>query len=229
MGLYKDEKGINYKTLDVQYKYIDNLAKICEEAFSQPQDKDKILIKKLRIPQNMTENGEHEPSHVCCKGCDTNARTEKRICRCMYYYNQNKWPKLCEKPEPNCKMYARWINKGDYIVEEYEWPTKYVLKNVGGIDLVLSDQDGNKYGVEVKPYYSKETVSRMVAEILTYTIGTEFIPSIAVFAGSEQQKMIEQLRSEHNNGWQIIEKRIKVFVILYSINGNKAEFSIKRY
>ncbi len=226
--LYKDQKDINHRTLKVQYKYLGELAKICKEASSNPQKKNSILKKGLKIPETIAETPMHNWAHEECIGCDTNTKTEKRICRCMYYNNQQKWPKLCEKDSKECKFFAKWVNKGKIKIIEYEKPTKYVLKHVGGIDLILQTLDGKKYGVEVKPYgpNSYETVGRMVAEILSYTIDDELNPGIAVFKDSYQYKMIKRLNEEKNKDWEIIKKNIKVFVIKYEITGNIADFEI---
>lgn len=234
MELYKDEKGINHRTKIIQNKYIEELADICKEAFSDFEKKDSVLRKRLRIPKNVPATPKHDPCHKKCEGCGSDRKTEKRICRCMYYYNQNRWPKKCEKEKNSCQIFAKWINKGKIEVIQYEWPTEYVLKKVGGIDLILRDQSGVEYGVEVKPYGSKETVSRMVAEILSYTIGTPFNgiaikPAIAVFAGSEQFKMIEYLRKDNNENWKTIESYVQVFIINYSIKDHEAKFIIEKF
>ena len=225
MEPFKDEKGINYTGINYQREYLKKVADICKKAFEKGVNKNEILKKELRIPSTRADNAEHKPEHFICKGCKSNARREKRICRCMYYYNQDKYPRLCDSDD--CKIPLRWKNTGTIKVKEYEWPTEYVMKHIGGIDLILEDGEGTKYGVEVKPYYSKETISRMFAEILSYTIDTDYKPAIAVFRDSEQRKMIDYFRKENNPDLKEIEEHVKVFTITYEEKGNIATFSIE--
>lgn len=228
MELYKDKDGINHKPVDEQHEFIANLAQICDEAFKDLNNKDNVLKDRLGIA---SLNTKHNPNHKACAGCDSERMTEKRICRCMYYYNQDKWPKFCIAND--CLIQLKWRNKGKIEVVEYEWPTEFVTEGVGGIDLILKDQDEVYYGCEVKPCDSEETLGRMVAEILSYTIGTPYSkvlkPAIGVFKGSEQYKMLEYLHQEDNKNWKRIEKYIQVFVIAYDANDGHAEFSISPY
>lgn len=231
MELYKDKNGINHRPVDVQYDFIANLAEICDEAFEDLYNKDNVLKEKLGMVDNISLNTKHNPNHKACDGCDSARMTEKRICRCMYYYNQDKLPKLCLAN--NCSIKLKWKNTGKIEVVEYEWPTEFVTKGVGGIDLILKDQDETYYGCEVKPCDSDETLGRMVAEILSYTIGTPYSktlkPAIAVFNGSEQYKMLVRLHQEDNKNWERIEKYIQVFVITYDTNDGEAKFCISPY
>ena len=99
-----------------------------------------------------------------------------------------------------CQIFKRWKNTGDIKVVEYEWPPKYVMTGIGGIDLILETPDGKQYGAEVKPYYSHETISRMVAEILTYTLDSnDYSPAIAVFEKNiEENKESDQYKAIKN-------------------------------
>ena len=148
----KDEKEIYYLTKEYQIAYIERLADICKKAYSDKKNKDDILRESLGIPnENRIDKKEHKYDHTECKGCDTETRTEKRICRCMYYFNQNEYPKRCDNK--SCKFYKKWKNVGDIEIVDYEVPTKYVIDQVGGIDLILKDKNGKLYGAEVKPEY----------------------------------------------------------------------------
>ena len=226
MTPFKDIKELNYSAMKCEKEYISLLAKICNNAFSNGAQKDEMLKKKLHIPPISTKP--HDPGHNGCKGCDTATRTEKRICRCMYYYNRDGFLRACDTNK-GCKFYKKWKNVGRIKIIEYEWPTEYVMPKMGGMDLILEDTDGEKYGTEVKPEYSKETVGRMVAEALSYTIETEYKPAIAVFENSKQREMIHNLRQERNSDWATIENYVRVFIISYKDKGKIAEFKIESF
>jgi len=100
--------------------------------------------------------------------------------------------------------------------------------------LILKDKNGKLYGAEVKPEYSKETWGRMVAETLSYTIGTKYKLAIVVFDASEhkQKDAIDWFRKKGNEGyadWKTIEKYVKVFIVRYKDKGKTAEFEILPY
>lgn len=60
---------------------------------------------------------------------------------------------------------------GDYFIADYEVPAFYYGDGIGEIDMVISDGK-TQYATEVKPFKgNKETLLRMIAEIMTYTIG----------------------------------------------------------
>lgn len=208
MGLFKDKDDINHKRAEKTNIY--KLCMFCQEASKIDGSLDKkILRDKLRVDENLIEGKAHIHTHEECSGCDTSTRTEKRVCRCIYYYNSNK-KKDCDE---NCKLcLKKWNNIGEISIENYEIPMKSVYENVGGIDLILN-YEGHKYGAEVKPWYSNETISRMVAETLTYTsaIEDDYKPAILVFENSKQYKALNDL--DNNEYWQIIKKYVTVFVI----------------
>ncbi len=208
MGLFKDKEDINHKS--AEKNNIKKLCDICKEATKQDGSLDKkILQDQLKVGKNIIEDKGHIHAHEECSGCDTPTRTEKRVCRCMYYYNSKK-KKDCGE---NCKLcLKKWNNQGSITIENYEIPMERVYKNVGGIDLILKFE-GNLYGAEVKPWYSKETISRMVAETLTYTsaIHDDYKPAILVFEKSNQFKSLKKL--DTNEDWRIITEYVKVFVI----------------
>ena len=229
---YKDQGQIKNQcknlsdTLIKERKFLKELAKMCKEAHKREEINKKIFLDYLVDPDS--SNGkELTPDHKCCNGFDDTPRSggEKQICHCMFYYNNDK-PKKCK----TCKS-IRWKNVGDIRVEEFEYPTKYDIDGVGGIDLILKDKD-IIYGAEVKLHGSNETVSRMVAEILTYyavdnTIKYE--PAIAVFRNSNQDKVITALEKEKNRDWFEIKSLVRVFVIDYQKNGTLAQFVISPY
>lgn len=89
----------------------------------------------------------------------------------MNYYGKDK--ELCCE----CVLEKKWNNTGKHKITDYEVPMEYVISKVGGIDLLID----NKYAAEIKPEGSPETLVRMFAEILTYTIDSNYSPAICFF------------------------------------------------
>lgn len=140
----------------------------------------------------------HEFAHTGCDNTDIqkdNGRvTEKRICRCMNYYKSE------SEPCKNCMLARKYHNNSQYKVIDYEVPCSSVMAGIGGIDLML--EKGNKqYAVEVKPPNSHESLVRMIAEILTYTLDLpdnykDAKPAIAFF---------EQTTPTKSNGYKVTD------------------------
>lgn len=191
--LLKDEEYINQKSkLNFSLK---TLADIIKEA-GGVGDNRKVLVEKLL--NDAPREKEHKPNHNGCSGCTSAAVTEKRICRCMYYFMKE--PERCKA----CSLGVKWKNTGRIKIVDYERPTRYVMKNIGGMDLIINDS-GQLYAVEVKPYSSTETLARMFAEILTYTVDLDtgdgansMKPAICFFEGSEQMKQYMELMKYKN-------------------------------
>ena len=147
--LYKDNPEVNHRSK--LREQIEELAKIVRLAEQSPDTKKKL---RQELLNGVKSKGVHMPNHIGCTGCcDSGRVTEKRLCRCMYYFNTEK-----DKTCATCKIKTKWKNVGRIAVTEYEYPTKYVLDNVGGIDLLFDDV----YAVEVKPQNSDETLARML-------------------------------------------------------------------
>ena len=215
MQRFKDKKDINHKTAER-----DNLTLLVKkylEALSS-NDCSRYLKEFLLGDENFESDQKHQDAHNGCDGCTTERLTEKRICRCMYYYNKE--PVICKK----CLLKSKWKNVGKIRVTEYELPTEYVLKEVGGIDMILDDI----YAVEVKPPKSKETITRMIAETLTYTIDTKYKPAIAFFDGSGQEKRFNELIDEENESLKELMKYVTVFDISVEYKDGIAEYMIRR-
>ena len=206
--LFKDQKHINQKShLEMSLKQIADIIKdakgVCE---NRP-----VLIDRLL--NRSTGMKEHTPKHDGCKGCTDAKSTEKRMCRCMYYYMKN--TAICS----TCMLSEKWNNIGEVQIVDHEVPTKYVKEKVGAIDLIIRDK-GQLYAVEVKPLRSKETLARMFAEILTYTIElnvqneTErILPAICLFEGSEQMRQYFKLINKKNPDLLYIKQFIKVYCV----------------
>lgn len=225
---YKDRDGINHHSKELEN--IEKLSLMCENAIKS-ENITNYLKGELLNSQGL---GKTNPNHNLCEGCDSEKRTEKRICRCMYYYNASDKTKYCN----NCKLKVRWRNVGKIKIEDYEVPMQSVVDSVGGIDLVIN-YNGEKYGVEVKPPNSTETISRMVAETLTYTSTYDsdlsLKPAIAVFKENDdgretyQYKTIKMLDERYHNEWEKITKLVNVFTISVSEHGGIADFKIEPF
>lgn len=218
--LYKDSKLIKQK-LQIETA-LENICNLMDAA-NASNNKEQFYIEKLL--NNQRSEREHFPLHEGCDGCESERLTEKRICRCMYYYNANSTK--CRQ----CKLSNKWKNIGSIRITDYEYPTKYVLEKVGGMDLIFDDE----YAVEVKPPNSKETISRMFAEILTYTIGEsierkKYKPAICIFnvPDNKQMKQFKELWLAHNECLLKIMDKIKIFYFeISSLEAEIVEYEIK--
>lgn len=192
MELFKDERGVNHRSeLEQSLKRLVDIYK------RNPKD----LVGSISMDR------EHKPRHEKCSGVSGAGRvTEKRICRCMFYYGKSD---VCG----SCALQKKWRNAGSIKVADYEVPTTHVLLEVGGIDLILDDQ----YAVEVKPKNSRETIVRMMAEILTYVqdIEKEYKPAICFFEGSKQMDDYRKLMNDGNRDFLYLLNvvKIKVFYV----------------
>ena len=78
---------------------------------------------------------------------------------------------------------------------DYEVPAYFYGKGIGEIDLIISDGK-TQYATELKPYQgNEETLLRMIAEIMTYTIGFpsgKYAKAIAFFEGTKQAAEFEE-------------------------------------
>lgn len=220
--LFKDSDLVKHKRR--LKDALEEIATILREAH-ESADGDTYLRNKLL--NGWMGNKEHKPNHEACNGFDDPAKgnlKEKRICHCMYYYMKK--PEVCEK----CSLKNKWKNVGDIEITDFEVPTKYVYDKVGGMDLIL----GGEYAVEIKPPHSPETLSRMFAEILTYTIetdpaGNKYKPAICLFhtEGNEQMKQFMQLRKDENPDLKYIMEKVKVFYFeVSSLEDEIIEYSI---
>ena len=151
----------------------------------------------------------HKPNHDVCTGFIPPQKgkfKEKRICHCMNYYMKK--PEICK----NCSMDNKWKNIGKIQITDFEVPTKYVYEGVGGIDLIFNDE----YAVEIKPPNSSESLARMFAEILTYTIeeaadGKKYNPAICLFSNDNNVQMRQFKELKENEYLKYIMRKVKVF------------------
>lgn len=147
----------------------------------------KELLLGTAEPEKCAEHGSYRAGdHARCDGLDNKTFTEKRLCKCLYYKN-SEYPKVCG----TCGFPDRYDIVGGYRITDHEVPAFYYGKGIGEIDLVISGE-GKDYAAEVKPYKGNdETLLRMIAEIMTYTLGYpagKYEKAIAFFEDTSQYK-----------------------------------------
>ena len=126
----------------------------------------KLLFGSTDIDEYSNHGKYKKGMHEYCSKLSGDSFTEKRLCRCMYYKNSNH-----ETECGLCGYRDRFKVTGDYQIIDYEVPAFYYGDGIGESDLVISD-GVDCYATEVKPYKNnKETLLRMIAEIMTYTDG----------------------------------------------------------
>jgi len=203
--LYKDNDTINQKS-----RYLENSKKLAE-LIKKGQDENNFT--KYFLDEAKISTQDHKPNHSECDMRENNSSriTEKRICRCMYYFGKS--IDKCNKC-PLSQKYNNVSNK--FKIIDYEAPMKYVIENCGGIDIIIEDiQSGEKYAVEIKPKNSTETLVRMIAEIYTYTAdGTnDYKKAIAFFEGSQQERDYFNEDYIQNKDFNYILEQVTVFRI----------------
>lgn len=212
MVYYKDSYGINHRSAIAEK--IKELANIVRE-----ENYDEILLPHPRKKYS------HADDHTRCSLEPENAQkvTEKRICRCWNYYN-----KFCHMIKCGvCEFEFKRTNVGDIQILDYEVPTEFAMEKLGGIDWILDDV-GQTLAAEVKPPESTETIVRMIAEILTYTVGTSYTPAICFFKTTREGHLSKQcedyLNYKDNVDFQFIKNKTGLR-ILY-ITFDDSNFSI---
>lgn len=211
--MFKDKEDINHRN---KKDYLKNI-KLLSDAVQNdaPNYLNNFLLQGVESQEKL-----HNPNHKYCdyKKTDSNRITEKRICRCMYYFNSSKNEK-CK----NCLFSLKWKNESEYEIINYEVPMPKVVKKTGGIDLLLKSKNNNKiFATEVKPEYSTETLVRMIAEILTYCEISKYhlenygkiIPSICFFKYSKQWEDYEIYKN--NPHFKILMKKVQIFYITHT-------------
>lgn len=161
-------------------------------------------LKKLLLGTETPATRSRKPEHNNCDGFtekDSNPTKtdEKRFCKCLFYLNGDS-AKQCEI----CLYPERFALVGDeYQIKDYEVPPFFYEKGIrkSGIDLVI--QEGNVlYATEVKPYKGNdETLLRMVAEIMTYTLGYpngKYKKAIAFFEKNREEKSKTTQQKEYD-------------------------------
>ena len=199
--MFKDKETINRRNM---VEYGENLRLLAEALRANEKQPGKLRV--LLLDGIEKENKQRNPNHELCTGCknpkNTAMRiTEKRLCRCMYYFNHLPMSKKQKGACDKCDFPLNRTNIGEYEIYDHEVPMDEKWLKVGGVDLIIKGKDTDTfYGVEVKPKKSDETLARMAAEILTYgeincyqgnIAGNQRIsykPGICFFEESKQHK-----------------------------------------
>lgn len=173
------------------------LAKALMDAMDAGEKALMELLLGTAKPERYREHGSYrEGAHNRCGGLDNNTFTEKRLCKCLYYRNS-----IYHNPEEcgQCGFQDRFDIIGEYRITDYEVPAYYYGKGIGEIDLIISDGE-RLYATEVKPFKkNNETLLRMIAEIMTYTIGYpvgKYEKAIAFFEGTRQAEEFKKSEPE---------------------------------
>lgn len=222
-SLFKDKEGINHRGMDAQLRNLSELAEIVKNTEPNTDARKQALFGF--VPKS---GKPHAPNHAMCdydNERDSRRTTEKRICRCMYYFNcddpgQRAKCKTCEFP---------WKKRNaseNYELLDYEVPMPCVVDGVGGIDLLAWSVDDAVYGIEVKPKDSGESLARMIAEIMTYCelagyevqgwTAVPMQPAICFFKGSKQHEDFERLK----NCVEFLEASAEVVVLMLSYDAD---------
>ncbi len=231
--LYKDYQKINCREKRVYASNLIEISNFIRQSYKDPTFlEEKLLWKKI-------QKDEQNPDHSKCAGKISDDTKEKTICRCMYHYNSTNTDKSACK---SCSLKPKWHNvSNDVDILEYEFPTTKKYENVGGMDLIF-EYKRQIYACEIKPENSTETLARMFAEILTYTLDTKRLeqesfmkkrkpkPAIGFFENSKQHKEFDKYKTELKEDMDIICEKISVFIIKTTKNKNGIiDFKIEPY
>ena len=173
------------------------LAKELLNAIEMGEDALKKVLIGCENPELYSSHGTYqEGGHNRCSRLKGNRITEKRFCKCLYYRNGKYHnPEECRE----CDFKDRFNIIGNYRITDYEVPAYFYGKGIGEIDLIISDGK-TQYATELKPYEgNEETLLRMIAEIMTYTIGYpegKYVKAIAFFEGTKQNDEFEKAAPE---------------------------------
>lgn len=203
--LYKDNDFINQRSK--QEEQLKILADMIRNG-----DYEEKLLPKPRYPYD------HKFDHSHCNFSTVNPErvTEKRICRCWNFYNKPDRDAKCS----TCPFKFKKDNVGDIEIIDFEYPTKFNIAHVGGIDWLLKDGD-EIFDTEVKPPKSDETIVRMLAEILTYTVDSDYKPAICFFTDSKQHRDYKKYKD--NSDFQYIIKQTGIRVLCITFDEDEFE------
>lgn len=207
--LFKDKESVNQRS-----KYNES-AKELRILLTKALEENNL--EKYFLDESMITNKKISPEHNGCgmNGYKPDIVNEKRICRCMFYYDEEN--DKCHQ----CLLGQKFKNRSTrYKLVECEYPMDVEVETCGGIDLVIEDnKTGYKYAVEVKPSYNNETLVRMIAEIFTYTSRTdEYKRAIAFFEGSRQE--VDYIKYKDDDDFKYLFNYVSVFRIITSKNSN---------
>lgn len=190
-----------------------------EKAIDEGENALKLFLLGTESPDLYENHGKYRAGqHNRCGGLESGKFDEKRLCKCLYYFNG---PFRCQEECENCLYEDRYRIIGNYKITDYEVPSHYYVHNLGNIDLILNDT----YATEVKPYKkNNESLLRMVSEIMTYTLGFpegKYKKAIAFFENTDQEREYEKKDREMMN----LLKKVDITVFRFEKRG-KATFEI---
>lgn len=203
--LFKDNEDINRRSK--QEDQLKELAEMIRNGDYQEQ-----LLPKPRYPYDH----KFDHSHCDFSSISPERVTEKRICRCWNFYNKANRDAKCDA----CPFEFKKKNIGSIEIVDFEVPTKFNIAKLGGIDWLLKDGD-EIFATEVKPPKSDETIVRMLAEILTYTVDSEYKPAICFFTDSKQH--CDYKKYKDNLDFQYIIKQTGICVLCITFNEDSFE------
>lgn len=174
----------------------------------------------------------HNPDRTTCeenKEKESANEDEERIVKCLFYKNKENTKKHCE----DCPFKDLYNLEGKYTISNYQVPPYYDGKGIGKIDLIIND-GSIEYATEIKAHCkeksetNKESLLRMIAEILTYAYGfpkDKYKPAIAFFEGTPQE--IEWINKDELLIKLIEKANISVF-LFKEIEKEKRRFTIEK-
>lgn len=212
-SMFKDKADINHRN---KADYTKNLAILADAVRGGQQALRTLLM------DGSVETYSHSPDHTACTYSPEKSLrvTEKRLCRCIYFLNSSR---VNDQQKRKCAACTFPISKlrldGGYHIEDYEVASP--CNKHSGIDLVWR-RSGEVYAVEVKPADSTETILRMAAEILTYTLSLaendrygKAVPAICFFQKTSDGKLSAQWREYlawmNNEDFKTIAECVRVF------------------
>lgn len=212
-SMFKDKADINHRN---KVDYTNNLAILADAVRGGRQ-----VLRTLLMDGNV-ETYSHSPDHtVCTYSPEKSPRvTEKRLCRCIYFLNNSSVDDQQKSKCAACKFPLSKLRlDGGYHIEDYEVASP--CNKHSGIDLIWS-RSGELYAVEVKPANSTETILRMAAEILTYTLSLaendkygKAVPAICFYQKTSDGKLSAQWREYlawmDNEDFKTITECVRVF------------------
>lgn len=203
------------RCLQKSYKTMLRLLDELDEAL-QRKGEDEAGLKRLLFGTDTLKPYAGQSDHSVCEGFDQKKASketrEARIFKCLFFKNvdDDGIIRHCE----DCAFRGKhdYTTQGEYKIVEYQVPAYYSNGNgdiggIGEIDLVLQ-QGEDKFAVEVKPPHgNQDSLLRMIAEILTYTLGFpegKYHKAIGFFKDSYQYQRYFESREKY----KVVKERI---------------------
>lgn len=214
------QKKILFKDLVKWRDYPELIAKL-DRAMNEGENALKLLLLGTDTPELYSDHGSYKyGQHNKCGGLGSDTFTEKRLCKCIYYHNGQ----YCKQEECDaCLFEDRFTIVGKHKITEYEVPSYYYVPRVGKIDLIIDDI----YATEIKPYKgNNEFLLRMVAEVMTYTLGFpsgKYKKAIAFFEDTHQSREYANIDPSLKN----VLKKADITVFCFEKRGENAYEIVK--